>query len=60
MIRGDQKTVPDAVSGCPSWCQVFENLDRWTDILLVAVAATLTAAAIAASASVLVTPPNSP
>ena len=60
MIRGDQKIVPDAVSGCSSRCPVSESLERWTDVVLVAVSAATRAAEIAASATVLVTPPNSP
>ena len=59
-IRGDQRIVLDAVSGCTSLCCVCESLEHWTDVLLVAVLAAIRAAQIAASASVFITPPNSP
>ncbi len=60
MIRGDQRIVLDAVSGCSSRCFVLKDPGHWTDILLVAVVDARRAAEIAASATVLITPPNSP
>lgn len=59
-MRDDQKTVLDAVSGFSSGCVAFGSPEHWTDVLLVAVIAATRATEIAASASVLITPPNSP
>lgn len=60
MTRGDQNNAQDAVSWYSSRRAAFESPKFWTDILLAAVIAARRAAEIAASASVLITPPNSP
>lgn len=55
---------PENCPSCGEWISqpvsCIRDPERWTDILLVAVAAATRAAEIAASASVLVTPPNTP